>query len=121
MRTLRCLLPFLLVAACSGGDHALAGSWSQELPGGAKGMSVEFDVKSDKVFVHTAPRPDGSHDHLDGTYAWVAASKSVTVKAKLGGDGKADTWTGTVNGEHLELSSPDGKLLFHHGEEEHDH
>lgn len=111
-------LPLLLVAACS---HPLAGSWSQELPGGAHGMSIEFDAKGDKVMVHTAPRPDGGHDHVSGTYVWDAATKTLTVKAKLMGDGKADTWSGKLVGDDIELSSADGKLTFHHGGEMHAH
>lgn len=110
------LLSLFLFAACNS-DHPLAGNWSQELPGGAKGMSLELDAKSDKVFVHTAPRPepDGGHDHLKGTYTWDAATKAVTVKALLAGDGKADTWTGTVDGDTMQLGSADGKLSFRRG------
>lgn len=120
-RTLTTLSFLLLFAACGGSAHPLAGNWSQELPGDAVGMSIEFDGKSDKVTGHTAPRPDGGHDHVYGTYTWDAATKRVTVKAKLAGDAKADTWTGTLDGEHLELGSADGKLMFHHGGTAHGH
>jgi len=120
----RCLrlLPFVLLAACSS-SHPLDGAWNQELPGGAAGMSITFDTKGTACMVHTAPRADGSgHDHLhDTTYTFDAATKAVTVKAKLMGDGKAGTWTGKLDGAHLELSSADGKLTFHHGAHAHGH
>jgi len=112
------LLPLVLLAACTS-SHPLDGSWNQELAGGAAGMSITFDVKGTACMVHTAPRADGGgHDHVTGTYTYDAAAKTVTVKAKLMGDDKADTWTGKIGGEHLELSSADGKqkLTFHHGE-----
>jgi hypothetical protein len=110
------IVPLLFLAAC-GSDHPLAGNWSQELPGDAHGMSLEFQVDGDRVMVHTAPRPDGGHGHERGTYTWDAAAKSITVQAPLAGDGKATTWTGTVDGEHMELGSADGKLQFHRGGE----
>lgn len=119
IRRLLLSLPILLLASCS---HPLAGNWSQELPGGAQGMSIEFDGKGDKVLVHTAPRPDGSpHEHVNGTYVWDSATKTLTVKAKLMGDGKADTWSGRLVGDDIELSSADGKLTFHHGGDAHAH
>src|SRR5262245_57825946 len=90
------VLPALLVVACTkepaatpapaGGNPApsadaavLTGNWSQDTGADAKGMTLEFDGKSDKVMVHTAPRADGSHDHVDGTYTFDAAKKAVTV------------------------------------------
>lgn len=108
------LVPFLLLAAC-GSDHPLAGNWAQQLDGGKKGLNLEFQTGGDKVMVHTAPREDGSHDHLHGTYTFDAVSKVVTVKCKLLGDGKADAWTGALAGKTLELSSADGKLAFAQG------
>ncbi len=120
MRTSR-LIPVLLLFAACGTKHPLAGGWSQELPGAAKGMFLEFDGGSDKLELHTAPRPDGTHDHVDGTYAWDAASRTVTVHCKLAGEGKADTWTGVVEGDHFELSAADGKFRFHRGGEADEH
>jgi len=107
-------VPVLLFAAC-GSDHPLAGNWAQQLDGGKKGMSLGFKRGGETVLVHTAPREDGSHDHLRGTYTFDPASKAVTVTCKLLGDGKADTWTGVLNGKALELSSADGKLAFAQG------
>ncbi|MEO6597438.1 MAG: hypothetical protein ABIP94_22065 [Planctomycetota bacterium] len=112
---LRCLLPVLLLAACGADHNPMAGNWSQQLPGNAKGMTIEFDGASDKVNVHTAPREDGGHGHVRGTYIFDAPGRSVTVKAKLAGDDKADTWKGTVDGTRMDLSSADGKLAFQRG------
>lgn len=115
MRTLLLsFVPVLLFAAC-GSDHPLAGNWAQQLDGGKKGLNLEFQTGGEKVMVHTAPREDGSHDHLHGSYTFDAATKAVTVKCKLLGDGKADAWTGVLNGKALELSSADGKLAFAQG------
>jgi hypothetical protein len=115
------LLPLLLFAACSSG-HPLDGAWNEERADGAPGMSIEFEVKGTACEVHLAPRADGSHDHLDGaTYTFDAGTKAVTIKGKLMGGGKADTWTGKIDGQHLELTSADGKLTFHHGEHVHGH
>jgi hypothetical protein len=108
------LVPFLALAAC-GSNHPLAGNWAQQLDGGKKGLNLEFQTGGDKVMVHTAPRDDGSHDHLHGTYTFDAATMAITVKCKLLGDGKADTWAGTLAGKALELSSADGKLAFAQG------
>lgn len=117
--TLR-LLPLVLLAAC-GDHHPLAGAWNQELPNDAHGMHITFDTKGDKLDVGLAPRADGTHDHLHGTYTFDAATKALTVKAKLLGEGKADTWTGKLNGAEIELSSADGKLTFHQGDHAHGH
>lgn len=115
LASLRFVPVLLLFAACAD-HHPLAGAWNQELPGGAHGMHITFDTKGDKVDIGLPPRADGTHGHDKGTYTFDAATKTVTVKAKLMGDGKADTWTGVLDGEHLELGSADGKLMFHHGE-----
>lgn len=113
------LLPALLfAAACS---HPLAGNWSQETGSDAKGMTLTFDDAGANVFVHTAPGPDGHHEHLDGTSTYDKATNAVTVKCKLMGEGKSDTWSGKLDGEHLELASPDGKLKFHQGGDAHGH
>lgn len=114
------VLPLLLVAACSS-DHPLAGNWSQDTGSDAKGLSVEFDVKGTEVMVHTAPAADGSHDHLHGSYTFDAASKAVTVKCKLMGDGKAESWTGTLAGDQLDLSAGDVRLKFKKGGKAHGH
>jgi hypothetical protein len=115
-------VPFLLLAAC-GSDHPLAGAWGQKLPGDAKGMTLEFETAGTRVMVHLAPRPDGSHGHIDEpvTYSWDATAKTITVKGPLLGAGKADTWTGSVNGGQMELSSADGKLQFQRGGKVHGH
>lgn len=110
------LLPLVLLAACGHDSHPLAGAWNQELPGGAHGMHIAFDTKSDKVDIGLPPRADGTHGHLSGTYTFDAATLLVTVKAKLMGDGKADTWSGKLQGKDLELTSADGKLSFGQGE-----
>lgn len=110
----------LILAACSS-DHPLSGNWSQKLPDGAPGMSLEFETGGSRVMVHTAPRADGGHDHVDGTYTWDATGRALTVKAALLGAGKADSWTGSLNDSTIELGSPDGKLLFQRGGKPHGH
>ena len=114
------LLPFLLLAAC-GDDHPLAGNWSQKTADGSVGMSLEFDTGSDRLMVHTAPRADGGHDHVNGTYTWDATAKTLSVKAPLLGEGKADAWSGSMNDSTIELTSPDGKLAFQRGGKPHGH
>ncbi len=108
-------LPCLLLAACSS-DHPLAGGWGQQLPGNAHGMVLEFELGGQRVTVHAAPRPDGTHDHVEGvTYAWDAAAKSITVRGPLLGAGKGDTWSGRVEGDRMELGAAEGKLVFQRG------
>ncbi|MBX3461770.1 MAG: hypothetical protein KF830_01250 [Planctomycetes bacterium] len=112
---------FLLLAACSS-DHPLAGGWGQKLPGGGTGMVLEFELGGSRVVVHGAPRPDGTHDDIEGvTYAWDATAAALTVKGPLLGAGKADTWTGSVRGAQMELGSADGKLEFARGAKAHGH
>ena len=107
---------FLLVVSCTEASHPLAGNWAQYTGSDAKGMSLTFDTKGTALTVHLAPRADGTHDHLhDTTYTFDVATKTVTVKAKLMGEGRADTWTGKVDGNQIELSSADGNLRFRHG------
>jgi len=110
--------PFLLVAC---GGHPLAGNWSQDLGEGKQGMSLTFEVGGERILVHTAPDAEGHHDHLDGTYTFDAASRAVTVQARLGGDGQPGSWTGAVDGDHLELGAADTKLSFHRGADPHGH
>jgi hypothetical protein len=113
---LRPFLPLLVLAACSNEPaHVLAGNWTQELPGGAVGMSLEFDGKGERVVVHGAPRPDGSHGHPKATFTWDAATKTLTMKGDLVVDGKEGTWTGKLEGDRMELGAADGKLVFRRG------
>lgn len=115
------LFPLALLAACSS-SHPLDGAWNEERADGKAGMTIEFEVTSTRCMVHTAPGPDGSHEHLAGTtYTFDAAAGTVTVKAPLLGKGKADSWSGKLAGEHLELGSADGKLVFHRGAHAHGH
>lgn len=113
-RALAYVVPFLLLAAC-GNDHPLAGNWAEQVEAGKKGMHLEFQTSGDKVMVHTAPREDGSHDHLHGTYVFDANSNAVTVKCKLLGDGKADAWTGVLAGKSLDLTGGGVTLKFAQG------
>ncbi len=117
----RFVLPLVVFAACGGPAHPLAGAWSQELPEGKHGMSLEFDGKGEKVVVHGAPRADGTHGHPKATFTWDGAAKTLTLSGDLVTEGKPGTWTGRLEGDHLELSSADGKLVFHRGGEPHGH
>lgn len=114
------LLPILLLAAC-GDDHPLAGNWSQKTADGSPGMSLGFDTEGDRVMVHTAPDADGHHDHVSGIYTWDGTAKTLSVKAPLLGDGKAEAWSGSMNDSTIELTSPDGKLMFQRGGKPHGH
>jgi len=102
----------LLFAACSHDDHPLAGSWAQDTGSDAKGAYLEFQTGGSKVVVHGAPRADGTHDHPKATYTFDAATKAVTVQGKLLGDGKAETWTGTLAGGVLTLTGGADTLQF---------
>ena len=126
LTTLTSLFVFAALPSCGGeptdaatGTNALAGHWSQELEGGGHGMPLQFDGDSDRLMVHTAPREDGTHDHLHGTYEVQAGSAAVTVRCALLGDGNGDTWQGALSGEHLTLRSGGTELQFHRGEDPH--
>ncbi len=107
-------VPFLLLASCSS-DHPLTGNWAQDTGTAVKGIQLGFDTAGTKVTVHTAPRPDGTHDHPAATYTFDAASKAVTIKGDLAGDGKTDTWTGTVTGDTMQLTGGAATLRFKKG------
>lgn len=106
-------------AACSG--HPLEGAWNEDLAGGKKGMTLEFNTKGTECMVHTAPAADGSHDHVKGTYTFDEKSNALTVNARLLGADKSDAFTGTLGNGHIELSSADGKLKFEKGDGAHGH
>lgn len=125
---IRTLISFALLStltACGGDADAaagpIAGNWTQETGTDAKGITVEFDGKSDQMQVHTAPDADGNHEHVKGTYTFDAATKAVTVKCPLLGPGKGDTWQGKIDGEHLTVTSGETKLTFHKGGDAHAH
>jgi hypothetical protein len=86
----------------------MAGNWSPD--GAVAGFTVglEFDG------------PDG-HVHPAATYSYDAATGTVTVKSKLLGEGKPDTWTGKPAGEVLELAGGELKLKFKKGGKAHGH
>ena len=113
IRTLALLASSLLFAGCS--HHPLEGGFSQQVDGGGEGMHAEFDTASNKFLAHTAPRADGGHDHVDGTYTFDAASGAVTVNALLMGDKKPGTWSGKLAGDALELSAGTDTLKFRRG------
>ncbi|MFY9345669.1 MAG: hypothetical protein WAT39_24470 [Planctomycetota bacterium] len=107
------VLALLLLAAC-GSSHPLAGHWSPEGQQGPVTVGIDFDADSDAVMAHV-DGPDGHSHPPKGTYTFDAATKAVTVKCKLMGDGKADTWTGTLNGDALELTGGEVKLKVRRG------
>ena len=117
----RCLLPLLLLAACSGRTHILAGNWSQELPDGKKGITLTFDDNGERLVVHGAPAADGTHGHPKATFTWDEATKTLTVKGNIVDETKEGTWSGKLDGDHLELSAADGKLRFRRGGEPQGH
>lgn len=121
LRTLT-LFASLFLAAC-GDSHPLAGSWSQETADGKAGMSLSFQTKEGgtAVMVHTAPRADGTHDHVEGSYTFDAATGAMTVDAELLGSGKPSKWAGKLDAGHIELAAADTKLKFHKGSDPHGH
>ena len=121
-KLLLALVPALLFAACghdhahgSASDHPLGGQWVQQLGGDAKGFGLEFDTKSDACEMQTAPAADGYHEHHRGTYTFDAATKAVTVKVKLLGDGKSDSWAGTLGTGVIELTGGTDKVTLKPG------
>lgn len=106
------LLPTLVLGAC-GSSHPLAGNWSPEGPVEGMTVGLEFDGKAEQVGAHV-DGPNG-HSHPAATCTYDAASGVVTVKAKLLGEGKPDTWTGKPVGESLELVGGAIKLKFKKG------
>ena len=113
--TLVRLLLLLPLAACGG--HPLDGAWHQETADG-KGITLEFDAKSDRMEVHGVPRADGSHDHMKGTYT--LEGTKLTVEWKDGAN--SVRLVGTLDGGHLKLTGPGFENAeFHHGADAHDH
>lgn len=120
-KLLLALVPALLFAACghdhahgSASDHPLGGQWKQDTGGKGEGFGLVFNTKGSDCEVHTAPRADGTHDHIDGTYTFDAATKAVTVKCKLL-EGKPDNWAGTLGAGVLELTSGTDKVTLKPG------
>ena len=105
----------LVLAACSGQPQqsAIAGGWSQQTADGTRGMHIEFDAGSTKFLAHTAPRADGGHDHISGTYTFEAGA--VTVQAALAGKQGPGTWIGKQDGDALTLSAGESTLKFGRG------
>lgn len=106
------LLPALLLAACSS-DNPMAGHWAMQGAAGPLKVGLEFHGSNGKVLAHV-DGPDG-HAHIDGTYTYDAATKAVTVKGKFLGDAKGDTWTGTVAGDEVKLTSGADSFTFKKG------
>lgn len=121
MRTLIPLALLATLAACGSGTTAIAGHWSEETGSSKAGMMLEFDAKSDKLLVHTAPDAKGNHDHLNGTYTLDARGSTVTVRCELVGKGKGDVWQGKLDGGHLSLTAGATMLKFRQGEDSHEH
>jgi hypothetical protein len=125
MRTRLLALPLFLIAACDGDNHgsstggdAMAGMWSAVGKIGDLTVGLEFDGKGDKVIGHV-DGPDG-HAHPPGlTYTFDTATKKVVVKGKILGDAKAAEWTGTVNGDTLELVGGTDKITVKKGGKAH--
>jgi len=121
LRNLLLLALFAVTAvsltSCGDEGSPMGGSWNQVTGTEKEGMTIDFERHGNKVSVHLAPRPDGTHDHAHGelVYTYTDETKAVTVKAELLGDGKGDTWTGKVDGDNLELGAADTVLKFKRG------
>lgn len=117
MRCLKLLIPMFLFAACTSEaaeepKHPLADSWVEQRADGTTGMTIQFDTETADIMVHTAPREDGSHDHLDGSYTFDETTSAVSVKSKLAGAKGPEEWKGKLVSGVLTLSSADGKGKF---------
>ena len=114
------VLSLSLLASC-GSSNPLAGNWSEVMTDGKPGMTLTFDGSSDKMSVHGRPQQDGSHSHPKATYQFDEQGKIVTVTGRILDGVKAETWTGKVDGDAMELAAADMKLKFQRGGEPHGH
>ena len=113
----------LALAGCSAKvpPGPMAGNWSEVLPDGKHGMTLTFDGYSDKMSVHGRPQEDGTHTHPKATYTYDLKTKTLVVSGRILDGANADSWTGTVEGDHFELAGADTKLKFQKGGEPHGH
>jgi hypothetical protein len=109
-------VPLLLFAACGGNPLAGCGWHAQAVQAPVKKLVLEFDDKTDRTLAHIE---DPDHRHADGHYTFDAATGAVTVTSKLLGDGKAETWSGKLVGESLELAGGSDTLKFVKGVKPH--
>jgi hypothetical protein len=115
MRIRHCLfVTLLLLAACSKGDDALAGHWKVEAPVDGLQVGVDFDGKGGQVIAHL-DGPDGHVHPPKGSYSFDATTKTVSVRCALLGEGKPDSWSGTLAGDVLELAAGERKLRLKKG------
>ncbi|MGE3175527.1 MAG: hypothetical protein AB7O97_23085 [Planctomycetota bacterium] len=106
-------LPWL--SGCS--KHPLAGGWHQHVESG-EGLALQFDPASSRLIVHAHGRTDGGDEHMDGEYTM--DGQTLTLHWMDGT--KRVQWTGSLQGDHLELKGADGKALeFHRGGDPHGH
>jgi hypothetical protein len=108
-------VPFLALAACTKHESSvvdtssLGGKWKTEPPPASlENHSLDLDSGSDKAMVHFDTA--GEHVHKYGTYTFDPATKALTVRCLVLGEGKPDVWTGTVTGDAMTLSAGDSKL-----------
>ncbi len=114
MKFLTALVLLVLATLSSCSKHPLDGGWTEHTQGTPR--VLEFDPASDKVFVHAHGRTDGGNEHMSGTYKLDGVQ--LTVAWEDGG--KKLTFTGKIEGEHLELTGAGGeKVEFHHGGKAH--
>ena len=113
----------LCLAACGkdGPKSPMAGNWSELRAGGEPGMTLTFDGYSEKMSVHGRPQQDGTHTHPKATYTYDMKTKTLVVSGRILDGVNADSWTGTVDGDHFELAGADTKLKFQKGGEAHGH
>ena len=114
MRIRHCLfVPLVLLAACSS-DHPLAGHWKADAPVDGLRVGVDFHAENGQVMAHV-DGPDGHSHPPKGTYTFDAATNAVMVKCMLLGEGKPDTWTGTLAGDTLQLAAGATRLTLKKG------
>jgi hypothetical protein len=105
----------LLLAACSKSVHPLAGNWAEQTPDGKKGIQLVFSEDGAKLFPHGRPSADNLHSHPKATFTFDPATKVLTIQSDLTDDGKTLSWTGTVDGDALQLRGGETTLKFAKG------
>jgi hypothetical protein len=108
------LAPLALFATCSS-PHPLDGNWAEQTADGKKGIQIVFATDASRVFVHGRPDVDDFHTHPPASYTFDPATRALAIQCDMLGDGKTTAWTGTMEGDTLQLRSGEQVLRFKKG------